>query len=185
MKVWKEIRGWLFSIGIAFILSLFIGIFVIQPYKVDGHSMDPTLHDRQRIYAEKWSHTLGNVPDYGDIVIIDSRVDRSRTFMDDIKEHPIIAMLTGESKQEIFFVKRLIGKPGDKIEIKEGKVYRNGQLLNEPYIKEQMVIGPDQVYNVPADHVFVMGDNRNNSKDSRMIGYIPLDHVMGIKGFFK
>ncbi|GGA23631.1 signal peptidase I [Paenibacillus physcomitrellae] len=182
MKVWKEIRGWLFSIGIAFVLSLIIGIFVIQPYKVDGHSMDPTLHDKERIYAEKWSHALGSVPDYGDIVIIDSRVDRARSFWDDLKEHPLIALLTGENKQEIFYVKRLIGKPGDKIEIKQGQVYRNGELLNEPYIKEPMRIEPDQEYDVPEGDVFVMGDNRNNSKDSRMIGFIPIDHIMGVKG---
>lgn len=182
MKVWKEIRGWLLSIGIAFVLSLIIGIFIIQPYKVDGHSMDPTLHDKQRIYAQKWSHAFGKVPDYGKIVIVDSRVDRKRSFWDDLSEHPLIALITGESKQEIFYVKRLIGKPGDTIEIKQGKVYRNGELLNEPYIKETMIPEPDQVFEVPEDHVFVMGDNRNNSKDSRMIGYIPLDHVMGVKG---
>ncbi|AWB46934.1 signal peptidase I [Paenibacillus sp. CAA11] len=183
MKVWKELRGWLLSIGIAFVLSLFIGIFVIQPYKVDGHSMDPTLHDKQRIYAEKWSHALGNLPDYGDIVIIDSRVDRSRNFWDDVVEHPLISLFTGDSKQEIFYVKRVIGKPGDTIEIKNGNVYRNGEELVEPYIKEKMEVTPDQKWTVPEDHIFVMGDNRNNSKDSRMIGFIPLDHVMGIKEF--
>ena len=183
MKVWKELRGWLLSIIVAFVLSLIIGIFIVQPYKVDGHSMDPTLHDKQRIYAEKWTHALGQVPAYGDIVIIDSRVDRPRTFVDDLKEHPLIALFTGESKQEIFYVKRLIGKSGDKIEIKQGQVYRNGELLNESYIKEPMVNEPDQVYDVPAGHVFVMGDNRNNSKDSRMIGFIPVDHIMGVKGF--
>ncbi|AWB44946.1 signal peptidase I [Paenibacillus sp. CAA11] len=183
MRIWKEIGSWSLSIGLAFILSMFIGIFIFQPYKVYGHSMDPTLHDKQRIYAEKWSYTLGNQPDYGDIVIVDSRVERKRTFWDSAREHPLISLLTGDTMDEVFYVKRVIGKPGDTVEIKNAKVFRNGEQLDEPYIKEQMELLPDQTWNVPEDHIFVMGDNRNNSNDSRMIGFIPMDHVLATKGF--
>ncbi|MDO7905887.1 signal peptidase I [Paenibacillus sp. JX-17] len=183
MKVWGFIRGWVAPIVVAFVISFVVGIFVMRPYQVSGHSMDPTLDDSQRIYAQKWSKTLGKLPDYGDIIIIDSRVDRPRTWMDDLTESPMIGWATGKSKEKIFYVKRLIGKPGDTIEIKEGKVYRNGKLLDEPYIKEPMNPVPDQAWHIPEDHVFVMGDNRNNSNDSRSIGFIPVDHVMGIKEF--
>jgi len=179
-KVWKEVQGWGISIIIGFVLSILIGIFVIQPYKVDGHSMEPTLKDSQRIYAWKIKHTLDKLPKYGDIVIVDSRVDRSRTFMDDFLEHPIINLFSGQADNEIFYVKRVIGLPGDTIEVKEGHVYRNGVQLSEPYIKEQMNLGPAQTWEVPQGEVFVMGDNRNHSNDSRSIGPVPLDHVMGI-----
>lgn len=179
---WKEIGGWGFSIALGFVLSMIIGIFIIQPYKVDGHSMEPTLNDNQRIYAWKFAHVLEKLPAYGDIVIIDSRVDRSRTFWDDVKEHPIITWLSGE-EADIFYVKRVIGLPGDTIEVKDGQVFRNGEPLQEPYIKERMDAGAAQVWQVPDQHVFVMGDNRNNSNDSRNIGPVPLDHVMGVDSF--
>ncbi|MBU5674422.1 signal peptidase I [Paenibacillus brevis] len=181
MKIWKEIQGWGLAVGIGFLLSLIIGIFVIQPYKVDGHSMEPTLNDNQRIYAWKIRHTLDQLPDYEDVVIIDSRVDRDRTLMDDLKEHPLIRIVSGTSDNEIFYVKRVIGLAGDRIEIKDGSVYRNGEKLVEPYIKEQMVdTGVDQSWEIPEDHIFVLGDNRNHSSDSRVIGPIPKNHIMGI-----
>lgn len=182
-KVWKEIQGWGIAVVIGFVLSLFIGIFIIQPYKVDGHSMEPTLNDNQRIYAWKVRHALDKLPEYGDIVIIDSRVERDRSFMDDFKEHPLIKLLSGTKEEEIFYVKRVIGLPGDTIEIKDGEVYRNGEALHEPYIKERMDSGTNQIWEIPADHIFVMGDNRNNSNDSRSIGPVPTDHVMGIDSF--
>ncbi|MNJ75537.1 Signal peptidase I S [compost metagenome] len=81
----------------------------------------------------------------------------------------------------IFYVKRVIGLPGDTIEVKGGELYRNGTLLDEPYIKEAMLNNYEQVWEIPEDHVFVMGDNRNNSNDSRSIGPVPQDHIMGIK----
>ncbi|MNI11943.1 Signal peptidase I S [compost metagenome] len=182
-KIVKEIQSWSIAIIVGFVLSLVIGIFVIQPYKVDGFSMEPTLNNEQRIYAWKMNHTLNKLPEYGDIVIIDSRVDRDRTLMDDFMEHPLVNLLSGKKDDEIFYVKRVIGLPGDTIEVKDGNVFRNGEQLNEPYIKEAMDRGTDQVWEIPENHVFVMGDNRNHSKDSRSIGPIPQDHVMGIDSF--
>ncbi|SEG68066.1 signal peptidase I [Paenibacillus sp. UNC499MF] len=179
-KVAKEIGGWALSLGIAFVIALVIGIFGIQPTKVLGHSMDPTLSDQERIYVSKLSHTLGYEPDYGDIVIIDSRVSRERTLKDDIMEHPLFSLLSGKVDDNLY-VKRVIGKAGDKLQFKDNKVYRNGQPLDEPYLNETMLYESNEEITVPADHVFVMGDNRNNSKDSRDIGPVPLDHVLGIK----
>lgn len=183
MKIWKEIQGWGISLIIAILLSMFVGIFIIQPYTVNGYSMEPTLDHKQRIYAWKITQTLDKLPDYEDIVIIDSRVDRSRSFWDSVNEHPLIRILTGGPQEDFFYVKRVIGLPGDTIEIINGQVYRNGTLLEEPYIKEKMIADGSQMWQIPENHVFVMGDNRNNSRDSRMIGPIPLDHVMGIDGF--
>ncbi|MPN31670.1 Signal peptidase I V [bioreactor metagenome] len=77
------------------------------------------------------------------------------------------------------WVKRVIGKPGDVLEFKNQKVYRNGLLLNEPYIKEPMNATADMKITIPANHVFVLGDNRNNSSDSRYIGPVKFDHILG------
>jgi signal peptidase I len=180
MAVLKKIWSWISTIGIAFVLSSIVGIFVFQPYKVDGHSMDPTLHDKQRVYVSKLPHTFSYLPNYGDIVIIDSRVDRNRTFKDDLLENPIVQLIMNKN-DHTFFIKRVIGKPGDILEFKNQHVYRNGVSLNEPYTKEMMNDQSDKKWIVPANHIFVMGDNRNNSEDSRMIGFIPLDHVLGKK----
>ncbi|SEF56425.1 signal peptidase I [Paenibacillus sp. UNC499MF] len=181
MKIFKEAMGWAGSIGVSFVLVLFIGIFVFQPYKVDGHSMDPTLQDNERIYVSKLVHTFGQEPEYGDIVVIDSRVDRPRTFKDSVMEQPVIQMIAGTAKKKTFYVKRVIGKAGDVLEFKDHQVHRNGQALEEPYIKETMKFVSDHKWTVPEGHVFVMGDNRNDSEDSRDIGFIPLGHVMGVK----
>jgi len=180
VKILKELWSWVYSLGIAFVIAFCISIFLIQPFRVSGHSMDPTLHDRELLFVSKVSHTFSYMPNYLDIVIIDSRVNRGRTFMDDIREFPLIQFITSDN-DPIFYVKRVIGKAGDTIEIKDGKVYRNGTVLKEPYIKEAMADSPDRTWVVPKNDLFVMGDNRNNSNDSRSIGFVPLDHVMGIK----
>ncbi|WP_284637933.1 signal peptidase I [Paenibacillus silviterrae] len=180
-SVLKEAMAWTQSIAAAIILTFLIGVFVIQPTKVSGHSMDPTLHDEQRIYVSKLGHTFRTVPDYGDIVIIDSRVERKRSLLDDFMEHPLLALVYGQEDERIMYVKRVIGKPGDVLELRNQQLLRNGAVLEEPYIREAMRPMPDMKWVVPEDHIFVMGDNRNNSRDSRDLGFIPFDHVLGVK----
>lgn len=180
MKLVKSLWSWVSSFAIAFVLVLFLGIFVFQSTKVMGISMDPTLHDSQKVYVSKLSHTFSTLPDYGDIVIIDSRVNQKRTFADELLDTPLISLFASKDDKHIW-IKRVIGKPGDVLEFKEHKVYRNGEAIDEPYIKEQMNYTSDKQWVVPADHIFVMGDNRNHSMDSRVIGFIPLDHVIGKK----
>lgn len=183
MKILKEIVSWASSIGIAVVLGMAISIFVFQPTQVKGSSMESTLHDGDKVFVSKLSHTLKQEPNYGDIVIIDSRVNRPRTLMDDITDTAQYNLLTGlfskKTEEEIFWIKRVIGKSGDTIEIKDGQVYRNGAVLEEPYIKEPMIANINKKFVVPENYVFVMGDNRNNSRDSRYIGCVPVDHVMG------
>ena len=182
-KVIREIGSWISSIGIAVILVLFTGIFVFLPFRVEGYSMEPTLHNGERIYVSKLSSTFSYLPDYGDIVVIDSRVDRTRTFKDAVMEHPLIQLLMRNEEKPIYYVKRVIGKPGDILVFKDHKVFRNGEELSEPYIKEVMNFGSEKKWVVPDNHIFVLGDNRNHSSDSRDIGPIPLDHVIGICEF--
>jgi signal peptidase I len=180
MKMLYELWSWFRSLGIAFVLAFCISVFLIQPFKVSGHSMDPTLHDKQFLFVSKLSHTFSYLPNYLDVVIIDSRLDRKRSLKDDLLEFPLLQFFK-LSNDPIFYVKRVIGKPGDTLEFKDHKVYRNGEALKEDYINETMDYTSAEKLVVPDREIFVMGDNRNNSNDSRSIGFVPLDHVMGKK----
>ena len=186
-KIFKEILSWTLHIVIAVVCGLAINIFILQPTQVQGISMESTLTQNDRVIINKLMHTLGREPDYGDIVVIDSRVWRSRSIKDDIvdslKYNAISYFFTGE-QEEILWIKRVIAKEGDVLEFKDGSLYRNGEILEEPYINEPMYQSMDWTTTVEEGHVFVMGDNRNHSKDSRIIGSVPLEHVLG-KYFFK
>ena len=82
------------------------------------------------------------------------------------------------------WVKRVIGRPGDVLEFKDGHVWRNGEQLQEPYTKDtKMNYTRSTSVTVPEGHVFVMGDNRNHSSDSRFIGPVPVDHVLGFVSY--
>lgn len=174
----KKLGRWLFTLLIAFVVTGLMNMFIFQTYRVEGHSMDPTLYNQELLFVSKLIHTFSREPDYNDIVIIDSQLSQEETLLNQIMDIGLIAMVTEESNPNIY-VKRVIGRPGDMIEIKEGIVYRNQKKLNEPYIKEPMNAAQNDKWIVPQHHIFVMGDNRNNSQDSREIGPIPMNHILG------
>jgi signal peptidase I len=178
-KLFKSLLEWVQLIIISVILALAINLFVMQPIKVEGSSMYPTLHDKDFVIISRIGKTLNLSLDYGDIVVIDRRTDRKRSLLDDITEISIFHRFENRN----LWIKRVIGKPGDIIEIKHGQVYRNGELLEEPYVLEDFMHGPNEQFIVPEDHIFVLGDNRNNSMDSRSIGYIPYDNIKGTLAF--
>lgn len=171
----KSIWNWISSIVMALAIALFINAFVFQRMVVAGPSMEPTLNNGESLFVQKISHTLSRLPAYGDIVVIDSRLNRDRSLKDDLVE-PVQKLL---QQEDYFYVKRVIGRPGDTLEIKNGVLFRNGQLLNEPYLNEAVSQDSDRTMTVPPEHIFVMGDNRNNSLDSRRLGSIPLNHCLG------
>lgn len=179
MKLIDVVQEWACSLLISVAIALVINIFVVQHIVVEGHSMEPTLLNHEHIFMSKLSHTTSQVPDYGKIVVVDSRVDRERGLKDDLSD-PINRWI---SEQNYVLIKRVIGRPGDVLEFKDGFVYRNGIRLSEPYIKEPMKYATAKKTTVPDNHVFVMGDNRNDSRDSRYIGNIPLNHVLGVMWF--
>ncbi len=128
-------------------------------FYVDGPSMEPSFFTGQRVIVSRANYLLGE-PHRGEIIVFDSP-DRPGI------DPPLI--------------KRLIGLPGDVVEIRDTRVYVNGQLLNEPYINEPCNAGscPDGRWELAADEYFVMGDNRNRSRDSRRFGPITHDHLIG------
>jgi signal peptidase I len=175
----KQILDWAKTIVVAFVLAMVINTFVVQTYKVQGESMLPTIEHNDRTIVFK----MVDEYDYGDIVVIDSRVDKERTLKDDLLENPLTMLLT-QAEDHHLWIKRVIGKPNDKLEFKNNELYRNGERVEERYILEHMRKVPDMAVTVPPDHIFVMGDNRNHSVDSRNIGSIPLSNVLG-KVLFK
>jgi signal peptidase I len=147
------LRELLITLGLAIVLYLLLQT-TIQSSIVNNVSMEPTLVANQRLIVIKVMYHFKE-PQRGDIIII----------------HPPI-----EPQKE--YVKRLIGLPGDTIEIKNGLVYVNGVPLNEPYIKES----PDYIfspYRVPDNNYFVLGDNRNNSNDSHAGWTVTRQEIVG------
>ena len=152
----EEIKDWVISILIAVVLAFFIRYFVVELYMVEGPSMRPTLVNGERLVVNKFIYRFKQ-PVRGEIIVFKFPSDPSRDF-----------------------IKRVIAIPGDTIEIKDGRVFVNGQLLNETYILEK-TRGSYPLATVPAGHIFVMGDNRNNSEDSRFadVGFVPYDLIKG------
>lgn len=144
------------ALVIAAVLAGFIITFVVQSFLVQGHSMEPTLHNTERLFVNKFIYRFTE-PQRGDIVVFRYPADESRKF-----------------------IKRVIGLPGDVVAIEDGIVYVNGEALDEPYIAEKPYRGfPASV--VPEGRYFVLGDNRNNSEDSRYpdVGFVPRKNIVG------
>ena len=152
----EETKDWVISIIAAVVMALLIRTFIVELYIVDGPSMKPTLQDEERLIVSKFIYRWRN-PEKGEIVIFKYPRDPSRDF-----------------------IKRVIATAGDTIEIKEGHVYVNDQMLQEDYILEKTRTEYPKV-TIPEGTVFVMGDNRNNSDDSRFadVGFVPLDLIKG------
>lgn len=176
-----ELCEWAYSIVIALAIAMVIHIFFFQPTRVSGESMVPTLHNGEYLVVSKLNHVMGKTPDYGEIVIIDSRVAYPRTWKDDVAEpmNNYMAFFNSKLQTKNIWVKRVIGRPGDKLAFHDNHVWRNGEMLDEPYTNEKMIYSQKGEITVPEGYVFVMGDNRNHSSDSRFIGPVPVNHVLG------
>ena len=167
----NEAWEWTKALIIAVALAAVIRYFLLAPIVVDGESMMPTLLDGDRMIVNKLSYLVGE-PERFDIVVFHAP----------------------EGKD---YIKRVIGLPGDTVEYKEDTLYVNGERFEEPYLdefKKQMFDGPltesftletitGGLETVPEGHVFVMGDNRRESKDSRHIGFVSIDEIVGKTSF--
>jgi signal peptidase I len=150
----RELRELAETVLPAILIALLIHLFLAQATRVEGYSMEPTLHGQQRLVIEKLSYRL-HPPRRGDIVVL---------------------RVPGYGREML--IKRVIGLPGETIEVRGGQVLIDGVPLAEPYLRT-VTRGDYPPTRIPADAVFVMGDNRNNSNDSRAFGPIPLDAIVG------
>ena len=146
---------------IAIILALLIRSFVAEPRFIPSDSMMPTLQVGDRLVVEKISYRL-HPPQFGDIIVFDP---------------PPQLQKLGYAKDQAF-IKRVIGRPGQIVEIRNSQVFIDNQPLREPYIAAppRYILPPVQV---PEGEFFVMGDNRNNSNDSHVWGFLPEQNIIG------
>lgn len=157
----KEIFEWLRSIALAVVIAIIIKAFLFNTTYVLGYSMYPTLHEKDRLFTNKIVYMFGE-PQRGDIVVLKAPDDPDKDY-----------------------IKRVIGIEGDLVEIKGGKVYVNGEALEEEYLHGEPYTYGNVKTEVPKGHVFVLGDNRNKgaSKDSRYLGTIPIKLIKGKASF--
>lgn len=152
----EEAKDWIISIVVAVVLAFIIRQFVVELYIVDGPSMRPTLQSQERLVVNKFIYQFRE-PQKGEILVFQYPRDPKRDF-----------------------IKRVIATAGDTVEIKDGRVFVNDQLLHEDYILEKTKSEYPKS-TIPKGTIFVMGDNRNNSEDSRFadVGFVPLDLIKG------
>jgi signal peptidase I len=166
-SLWAEGRLLFRDLVFALMIAALVVVFIVQPVKVEGTSMLPRLHDGERIFVNKliyydeyrWAPKV----DRGDIVVFWFPDDPSKSY-----------------------IKRVVGLPGDTIEMRDGTVRVNGSELNEKYLDPRLNVSPKSqapVY-VRPNYYFVMGDNRDNSSDSRSWGLVPKKYVYG-KALFR
>lgn len=149
------------TIVVALSIFVVIYLFLMQPHEIKGSSMEPNFHNNEYILTDKISYRL-HEPARGDVVIFKAPVN-----------------------PDVDYIKRVIGLPSDRIKVQNGAVYLNGEKLKEDYLADSTSLFPGsfmaegQEITVPAGKLFVMGDNRPHSSDSRQFGPVPLDSVIG------
>ena len=155
------------TIAVSLVIFFFLNKFVFQPHEVNGLSMYPTFQNNDRLLTSKFSYRFSK-PQYGNIIVFKA-----------------------PGHEEFDYIKRIIGMPGDKIKLVDGYVYRNGVILEEGAYLDSRVktFGENYLHNneettVPQDTFFVMGDNRDNSSDSRNFGPVPMKNMVG-KAWFR
>jgi len=169
-KVARAIRDWIVVIVVAMAIATIVRVFILQQFYISGPSMETTLFQDNRVLVSKLSYRLFDIG-RGDVVVFD------RVTTD------------GGTVQHDDLIKRVIGLPGDKIEIKSCNVFINDQLLLEPYLdafdlgqsalEDRCRVPVMEPQVVPAGDVFLMGDNRSQSYDSRMFGPIDENLIVG------
>ncbi len=152
----SEMRGWARDVFFAIGAAIIIVVFFYQPVKVEGTSMLPELVDQERIFVNKFLYRIDQI-ERGDIVVFWYPLDPTKSY-----------------------IKRIVGLPGDVVDVQEGEVVVNGQALDEDYVPanffDRRSFSP--VYVEPG-HYYVLGDHRNQSNDSRMWGLVPDQNIYG------
>ncbi len=189
----KNILEWIVCIVIAVVITLLFRYFVATPTVVQQVSMYPTLVENQRLIVSRTFRINGKLPERGDIVTFEATEYNYSEGTADQSNPVAIYMEKDKNIFESFlynvleitkksYIKRVIGLPGEHVEIKNGKVYINGEELEEDYLQPD-VVTESNIFNdfiVPEGYLFCMGDNRTKSTDCRSFGCIPVDKLEGI-----
>lgn len=192
INIMKEILEWLICIVAALIISISFKYYVGTPTMVKQPSMYPTLKENQRLWLNRWDRTIKKLPEKGDIITFEAPSTSVLT-AEEFKENPVARYEYSNKSfiekfiynvleiNKVSYIKRVIGVPGDHVVIKDGKVYVNDVELNESYIRPGVITdngrGNCTDVVVPENSIFVMGDNRTQSTDSRSFGCIPLEKI--------
>lgn len=175
-KVLKELRGWTFSILGAICIVSVVNSKVFAKVQVQQESMENTLYDGQHLIVDKLSYNFSD-PKRGDIIIFLADEEKGKIIEETID---MIKLVSRKNNNQNRLVKRVIGIPGDEVNIKEGYVYVNDEKIDEPYVKGETTIGKFKLpVKVGENQLFVLGDNRAVSKDSRDFGLINYKQVEG------
>lgn len=190
----KDILEWIICIVIAFVLALLVRYYIGTPTIVKMPSMYPTLKQDQRLILNRWCRTIKEMPSRGDIITFEAPTSDSYIFPKDFNPNDVVAKYSNEKTKALdkfiynvlevnkaSYIKRVIALPGEHLQIKDGKVYINDVELQEDYLQPQITTSTENCpfYDlvVPENCVFVMGDNRPESTDSRRFGCIPLEKI--------
>ena len=195
----KEVLEWVYCVIIAIVLALLFRYFIGTPTIVKQVSMKPTLIENQRLWLNRWGRTTKTMPKRGEIITFEAPSKKMYTELE-IDENNPVAKYDNEPT-DIFskfvyhvleigkdsYIKRVIGLPGEHVQIKDGKVYIDGNELEESYLQDGLITdvlgtGFDD-FIVPENCIFAMGDNRNHSTDCRAFGCIPLEKVESVVAF--
>jgi signal peptidase I len=173
----RELPG---LILVAFVLALLIKTFLVQAFYIPSQSMEPTLLVGDRVLVNKFIYAFRE-PRRGEIIVFENpRLNQPDRNPLSAFWHWIIEGLGVSTDPEKDFIKRVIGLPGETIDITGGRVFVDGKRIEEPYLNTERDRGDYGPFHVPEGHLFVMGDNRPNSQDSRSaLGFIPRDKVVG------
>lgn len=178
---WKELP---ILVVVAFVVALLVKTFVLQAFYIPSASMLPTLREGDRVIVEKIGYRFDE-PDRGDVVVFERDLpvlppapEADEPFWIDIVDafRGLFGFPTGSTQD---FIKRVIGVEGDAVEGVDGRVLVNGEPIDEPYLEPGTETADFGATEVPEGMIFVMGDNRSNSDDSRNFGPIPVDSVVG------
>lgn len=194
MKINPKLKNgleWAYCIIIAIVLALLFRYYIGTPTVVKQQSMYNTLEDGQRLLLNRWTRTVNGKYERGDIVTLEAPSNPIPSALDVDQNNPV-AEYNYQPKNifakffyyvvesnKVSYIKRVIGIEGDHIKIQDGKVYLNEEELYEPYLREGIITESGNYTDilVPQGYVFVMGDNRPHSTDSRSFGCVPLEKI--------
>lgn len=169
-KIFRKVIGWFYEAIEVFVVSasifVVVYLFLMQPHQVKGSSMFPTFKDGEYLLTDKITYKIRK-PEYGDVVVFKSPIN-----------------------ENFDFIKRVLGTPGDRIMVSGGKIYINGNPLDEFYLPPEYATQPGHFlkegveYIVPEGSVMTIGDNRDHSSDSRDWGPVPFQNIVG-RAFFR